>query len=119
MEQTTVLYAEDDEQVRKFVLRLLLAKGYNVLVAEDGAQALAKALAFTGAIALLLSDIEMPGMTGIELAIQINAVKPNVKILLTSGLPSGTLVLNNGWQFLPKPFEGRMLMDRVRDVIGD
>ena len=119
MELTTVLYAEDDEQIRKLVLMHLIAKGYHVLVAEDGTQALAKALAFPGVISLLLSDVEMPGMTGVELAIQINAARPNVKVLLTSGLASGTLVLNNGWQFLPKPFEGRMLMDRVRDAIGD
>ena len=118
VEQKTILYAEDDEQVRNLVLILLTAKGYNVLVAEDGAQALAKALAFPGVITLLLSDVEMPNMTGVELAIQINATRPNIKVLLTSGLPSGLLVLNSGWQFLPKPFEGRMLMDRVRDAIG-
>ncbi len=45
----------------------------------------------------------MPGMTGIELAIQLNQERPDTKILLVSGLPTGILVLNNGWQFLPKP----------------
>ena len=81
--------------------------------------ALEKAREFDGTIHLLLSDIEMPGMTGIELAIQLNQERPNTEILLISGLATGMLVLNNGWQFLPKPFVADMLRDRIRDFLSE
>jgi DNA-binding response OmpR family regulator len=58
-------------------------------------------------------------MTGIELAIQLSSERPDTKILLISGLDSGMLVLNNGWQFLPKPFMADMLRDRVRDFLSE
>lgn len=114
----TILFAEDDARTRKFVSALLTRCGYNVIVAENGTSALEKALEHTGVIDLLLSDIEMPGMTGIELAIQLNRERPTTKILLISGLASGMLVLNNGWQFLPKPFLSDMLRDRIRDFLA-
>lgn len=61
----------------------------------------------------------MPEMTGIELAIQLNQERPDTKILLISGLSTGMLVLNNGWQFLPKPFMSDMLKDRIRDFLSE
>ena len=118
-QQKTILLAEDDGPLRKFVLALLVKSGYNVLQANDGIQALEIALAFKGTIDLLLSDVEMPGMTGIELAIQLNRERPKTKILLVSGLESGILLLNNGWQFIPKPFMADMLRDRVRDFLSE
>lgn len=93
--------------------------GYNIIVASDGKDALQKAREFDGTIDLLLSDVEMPEMTGIELAIQLNKERPDTKILLISGLDSGMLVLNNGWQFLPKPFMFDMLRDRIRDFLSE
>jgi DNA-binding response OmpR family regulator len=116
---TTILFADDDGQVQKFVAALLHKNGYNVITANDGTSAIQKAREFHGIIHLLLSDVEMPGMTGIELAIQIGRDRPETKILLISGLDSGMLVLNNGWQFLPKPFMGDMLRDRVRDFLSE
>ena len=115
----TILLADDDGRLRKFVSELLTRLGYNLIIAADGKEALEKALAFDGKIDLLLSDIEMPGMTGIELAIQLNRARPATRILLISGLDSGMLVLNNGWQFLPKPFVSDMLRDRIRDFLAE
>jgi DNA-binding response OmpR family regulator len=101
------------------VTALLTKCGYNLIVAADGKNALQQAQQFAGTIHLLLSDIEMPEMTGIELAIQVNQERPDTKILLISGLDSGMLVLNNGWQFLPKPFLSEMLRDRIRDFLSE
>jgi two-component system, cell cycle sensor histidine kinase and response regulator CckA len=115
----TILFAEDDGQLQKFVATLLHKCGYKVIVASDGRDALQKAREFEGIIHLLLSDVEMPGMTGIELAIQLNQERPETKILLISGLATGMLVLNNGWQFLPKPFVSDMLRDRIRDFLDE
>jgi two-component system cell cycle sensor histidine kinase/response regulator CckA len=115
----TILFADDDGQLQTLVSALLARCGYNLIVASSGQDALQKAREFGGVIDLLLSDVEMPGMTGIELAIQLNQERPNTKILLISGLPSGILVLNNGWQFLPKPFASDMLRDRIRDFLSE
>jgi DNA-binding response OmpR family regulator len=111
----TILLAEDDAQLRKAVAALLDRYGYTVIVARDGSEALQKAREFNGAIHLLLSDIDMPGMTGIELATELNQQRPDTKILLVSGLPTGTP--NNGWQFLPKPFTADMLRDRILNFL--
>ena len=115
----TILFAEDNGQVQKLVAALLKTLGYRVITASDGRDALQKAREFDGTIHLLLSDIEMPGMTGIELAIQLNQERPDTKILLISGLATGMLVLNSGWQFLPKPFVSEMLRDRIRDFLSE
>src|SRR5579862_7114628 len=115
----TILFAEIDGPLQVVVAALLHQCGYNVIVANGGKEALKKARKFDGVIHLLLSDVDMPGMTGIELAIQLNQERPDTKILLISGLPTGMLVLNNGWQFLPKPFMVDMLKDRIRDCLGE
>lgn len=115
----TILFADDDGQMQKLIAKLLTQCGYKVLTAANGNDALKKARDFKGIIDLLLSDVEMPGMTGVELATQLNQERPDTKILLISGLPSGLIVLNNGWQFLPKPFVADMLRDRIRDCLSE
>ena len=62
----TILFADDDGQVQKFVAALLMKGGYHVILASNGMDALQKARAYEGVIHLLLSDVEMPGMTGIS-----------------------------------------------------
>lgn len=115
----TILFADDNGQLQKTVADFLTRYGYNLIIAKGGREALQKAREFDGIIHLLLSDVEMPGMTGIEPAIQLNQERPDTKILLISGLATGMLVLNNGWQFLPKPFMADMLRDRIRDFLSE
>ena len=55
---------------------------------------------FKGEIQVLLSDFQMAGMSGIDLATAITVDRPKLKVLLMSGFPSGLLVLNDGWHFL-------------------
>ena len=113
----TILLAEDEQPVRNFVHLLLLGNGYDVLVVENGIEALDKSREHTGEIHLLLSDVEMPQMTGTELATQIAIERPNAKIILMSGFPSEMLVLNHGWKFLAKPFDAHMLRETIRMVL--
>ena len=115
----TILFADDNGQLQKSVAALLRKFGYRVILASDGKDALQKAREFEGVIHLLLSDVEMPGMTGIELAIQLNQERPDTKVLLISGLAAGMLVLNNGWSFLSKPFVSDMLRNRIRDFLSE
>jgi two-component system cell cycle sensor histidine kinase/response regulator CckA len=115
----TILLAEDEQPVRTFVLAMLQSSGYSVITAVDGRDALDKSRQFKGTIDLLLSDVQMPNMTGVELATQIQIERPNMRVLLMSGMTAGMLLLNEGWQFLPKPFMCNMLKDRVRHLLTD
>jgi two-component system cell cycle sensor histidine kinase/response regulator CckA len=116
--EATILLAEDEQTVRSFVLSLLTRTGYNVITAVDGMDALQKARNHNGTIELLLSDVQMPGMTGVELATQFSIDRPATKILLMSGLPSGMILLNEGWHFLPKPFMMGMLKSKIKEMLS-
>ncbi len=113
----TILLAEDEQPVRTFVLAMLQKAGYNVIIAVDGRDGLEKSRRFQDTIHLLLSDIQMPNMTGIELATQIQIERPDIRVLLMSGMASGMLLLNEGWQFLPKPFMSNMLKERIQHLL--
>ncbi|WP_061930906.1 response regulator [Aureimonas sp. AU22] len=80
-----ILIAEDDTGIRLLVARALRLEGHDVLVAEDGEMAVDILAEENGAFDLLLSDIRMPGMTGIELAHAAHATFPELPILLMTG----------------------------------
>jgi two-component system cell cycle sensor histidine kinase/response regulator CckA len=114
----TILFTDDHGQLQKLVPALLQRYGYRVIVASGGTDALQRARDFDGTIHLLLSDVDMPGMTGIDLAIQLNQERPDTKILLIASRPT-ILVLNKGWQFLMKPFMADTLRDRILDFLSE
>jgi DNA-binding response OmpR family regulator len=115
----TILLAEDEQPIRSFVLAMLQKNGYSVMVAVDGQDAIKQARGFDGAIHLLLSDVEMPNMTGIELATQLQIDRPSIRVLLMSGMVAGMLLLNEGWQFLPKPFMSNLLKERIHHLLEE
>ena len=115
--QATILLVEDERALRSFVRSQLTKEDYTVITAVDGMDALEQAEKNNGSIDLLLSDVEMPRMTGVELATQFFQISPNTRILLMSGMPSGMLVLNERWQFLPKPFLADMLKAKIRHIL--
>jgi len=95
-----------------------LAVNYDILTAGSGEEALQQSKDFKSEIHLLLSDLQMEGITGIELATQITAQRPKIKVLLMSGFTGGMLVLNEGWHFLPKPFVPSQLRTLVAGLIS-
>jgi two-component system, cell cycle sensor histidine kinase and response regulator CckA len=117
----TVLVVEDQEHVRVVTCAMLERCGYTVLEAEDGEAALAAAATCERTIGLLLTDVIMPGMNGKELHERLEAVRPGVPVLYTSGYPSSVIgrhgVLDPGTHFLPKPFTMRDLATKVRETI--
>jgi DNA-binding NarL/FixJ family response regulator len=115
----TILFVHKDGSFQDVVAGLLTGSGHGLITASDGADALRKASAFDGAIQLLLAAVELPGMTGMELAIQFNRERPDTKILLISELDSGILTLHKNWQFLPKPFVASLLRDKIRDLLSE
>ena len=112
-----ILVVDDDPALLESV-RGFLDGDYKVLTASSGQDALRQAKEFKSEIHLLLSDFQMEGMTGIELATQLTAERPEVKVLLMSGYPAGMLVLNEGWHFLPKPFVSSQLLALVVGLVS-
>src|SRR6202171_775355 len=80
-----ILIAEDDDAIRGLLLRALSGDGHDAVAAADGAQALAKLNAHEGGFDLLLSDIKMPVMDGIALALATGRRHPDVVIMLMTG----------------------------------
>jgi len=103
-DQKTLFLVDDDPAALKCVADVLADPDYHVLTWGSGAEALQQSRAYKGEIHLLLSDFQMPEMSGIELATAMVTERPRLKVLLMSEFPSGMLVLNEGWHFLPKPF---------------
>jgi len=116
-QKKTILLVDDDAALLDSV-RGFLDGDYNVVSAMSGQEALQKSKTFKSEIHLLLSDFQMEGMTGIELAIQLTAERPEVKVLLMSGYPAGMLILNEGWHFLPKPFVASQLLALVVGLVS-
>jgi CheY-like chemotaxis protein len=116
-DRRTILVVDDDPAILAVVCSLLADRGYDLLTAGSGRLALEQSRAFNGDIHLLLSDFQMPGMSGIELATEITADRPELKVLMMSGFDGGMLVLNEGWHFLAKPFIASQLRALIRGLI--
>jgi PAS domain S-box-containing protein len=118
----TLLVVEDEEGVRILVRDYLLMNGYTVLEAGHGEDALRIACEHAGEIALMITDVIMPGMNGRELAERMAILRPAMKVLYMSGYAETTVyrkgVLEPGAFFLQKPFGPPELGRKVRDVLG-
>jgi len=117
----TILFVEDEQNVRELVREYLSARGYRVLEASDGVQALDIAAARPGAIQLLITDVVMPRLSGRELASQIAAARSDLKVLYISGYTDDSIfrhgVLEGGMEFLQKPFNLRTLAQKIREIL--
>ena len=103
-DQKTILLATNEPSMLDFISRFLVKGGYYVLTATGGDEAVQRMTEYQREIHLLLSALDMPGVNGLGLAAQVSTRWPNVKVLLMSEYSGGTLILNDGWHFLPKPF---------------
>jgi PAS domain S-box-containing protein len=102
----TILIVDDEDDVRKLLVDVLRISSYRVLEARDAEQALEVANAHATPIDLLVTDIVMPGMTGMELADAIRARSPDLKVLFMSGYAERDRIrpLRESERFVPKPF---------------
>jgi two-component system cell cycle sensor histidine kinase/response regulator CckA len=115
----TILLVEDEESVRALVRKTLEARGYHVLEAADGGEAVE--IARSQSVDLLLTDMVLPGMGGSEVAARIHDLHPQAKILYTSGYTDDVIVrrglMERGAAFLEKPFTPTVLARKVREVL--
>jgi CheY-like chemotaxis protein len=117
----TLLLVEDEPLVRELAVQALRGHGYRVLVAKNGNEALAIVSDHAAALDLLITDVVLPQMSGRQLAGQLGAVLPGLKVLYVSGYAEHTIVhhgvLDEGVAFLPKPFTPGVLVRKVREVL--
>jgi CheY-like chemotaxis protein len=117
----TILLVEDEPAVRSFARRTLEEQGYIVLEAASGANALSIVASHAGPIALLVTDIIMPGLQGYQLAEQLAARRPELRVLYISGFTQNSMihqgVPDDGVAFLAKPFSTDALGEAVRRVL--
>jgi signal transduction histidine kinase/DNA-binding response OmpR family regulator len=115
-----VLLVEDNEDVRNYSAMILGELGYRVLEAGDADAAL-KILQRPGRIDLLFTDVVLPGRTGRMLADEARTIRPDLKVLFTTGYSRNAIVhqgrLDPGVQLITKPFTFEQLAGRIRDVL--
>lgn len=116
----TVLIAEDDTIVRMFSKEILEFKGYTVIEAIDGVDAVRKFNKNKQKIQLLLLDVIMPKKNGKEVYNEIVKIRPDIKALFVSGYTSDIIQqkgMLEGINFIPKPVSAEVLLQKVREVL--
>jgi signal transduction histidine kinase/CheY-like chemotaxis protein len=116
-EETTILLVEDDQIMRGLTRKMLEQNGYSVIDAPDGKSALQQARAHSGCIGLVLTDVVMPGMSGPDLAVELEQSHPGLRVVYMSGY-TGELIgreelMKSGVALLEKPFTRTALLNTV------
>jgi two-component system, cell cycle sensor histidine kinase and response regulator CckA len=120
----TILVVEDDDAIRPVIKRVLERKGYSLLLASDGNEALrlAETLVPPAEIALVITDLMMPGMGGIQLIAHLTRMFPRLQAMLMSGYSDDAIgragLPEDRVSFLQKPFSLEELTRRVADVLA-
>jgi PAS domain S-box-containing protein len=118
----TVLVVEDEQAVRRLIQQELESEGHQILLASDGEAALRVERGHDGPIDLLLTDVVMPRMGGVETARAISTARPGIRIIYMSGYPSrgqtDGLDFHEGAIVLQKPFDDRTLHDAVNQALA-
>jgi two-component system, cell cycle sensor histidine kinase and response regulator CckA len=119
----TILVVEDEEQLGNLIYRSLKPYGYNVLVAQHGGEALLLCERHPGPIHLLLTDVVMPQMSGVDLSDRLAPLLPDMKALYMSGY-TGNAVIHHGVldptvSFIQKPFSAQILVEKIRKILDD
>ncbi len=120
--QDTILLVEDEEAVRSFAARALRMRGYNVIEASGGEEALEIVRAAAAPIHLLITDVVMPNMDGPTLVRAVRRLRPEMAIIFMSGYAEEAFRRNDekaeDLHFLPKPFGLKQLAAKVKEVLS-
>jgi CheY-like chemotaxis protein len=116
----SVLVVDDETAVRRFACRVLERAGYGVYEATDGVEALELILTQTVSLEVVVSDIVMPRMNGVELMQALSVSQPDLPVILMSGYATEALTergIATPCSILPKPFTGERLLAEVSRCI--
>ena len=117
----TILIAEDNNDVRRLAKEILTSKGYTVIEAVDGDDGVRQFMQHRDEIDLLLLDVVMPGKNGKEVYRKIRKLKPDVKVLFTSGHTGEVInikgISDDAIDYIPKPLTPNELLKKVREVL--
>lgn len=117
----TILLVEDEDNVRKPLAEILGSRGYRVLEAAHGREAVQVSQRHQGPIHIMVTDILMGDMSGVELADRLSFQRPEMKVLYATGYPAGVAerpsLTNENTPLLKKPFSGRELAAKIREVL--
>ena len=114
----TILVVEDEEGLRKYVREVLEKRGYTVVASSNGLEALEVARRYDGPIHLLLTDVVMPEMGGIDLGEDFATLRPGVPVLHMSGYTDRLWKSSVTPNFIQKPFTPTALLTQVRRLLG-
>jgi CheY-like chemotaxis protein len=117
----TVLVVEDEPQVQRAAVRMLVAAGYRVLHAQNGEQALNLIRQHDGRVDVLVTDVIMPGLSGVELTRRMLELDPGLAVLFVSGYAGKEITelaeFGPTVEFLQKPFDAVSLTSSVRSAL--
>jgi CheY-like chemotaxis protein len=111
----TVLVVDDEPSVRFLVARVLTEAGYRVVTAMSGPEAL-QTLRASGPVHVLLSDLRMPTMSGVQLATEVQLLHPATRVLLMAAYPAEDLL---AWPVVVKPFTEGQLATEIRLLLAE
>ena len=121
--ESTVLVVDDEFEVRDVVKDMLTARGLQVLTAEDGDRAIEVFKQHADSIDVVLLDMAMPGKSGDEVLQEIAAIRPDARVIVSSGFIEENTTSRFGpakpAAFLHKPFTTDALMERIRGVLKE
>jgi DNA-binding response OmpR family regulator len=118
----SVLVVDDEPAIAHTVAQILIQKGYSAYAASDGESAIK--IALLDPPQLVISDVVMPGMNGVDLGIAIRRISPDCKVILLSGqfesrdLITAALSVGNHFVFLEKPVHPRDLLEHVAEILS-
>jgi DNA-binding NtrC family response regulator len=122
-DRETVLVVDDEEMVRRLAARILLGRGYRVLEAGGGEEAVRILQRDSSRIDGVLTDVAMPGLGGRQLGETISRCWPHVRVLYMSGFPAKRMVdegaIDATSRFVQKPFTKEQLARQVREMLAE
>ena len=114
----TILLVESRAVLRKLVVQILEDAHFSVIPAGSAKEAIRLEAEFPGTIGLLLSGLNLTGMSGPTLAKRLKEQRPQMRVMLMSGCPGGALLLLNcGWRYVEKPFVASVLVNKIKDIL--
>jgi two-component system cell cycle sensor histidine kinase/response regulator CckA len=118
--RNVVLVVDDQPEIRRMATAVLSTVGFGAQVAEDGKDGLECFLKHQHEICLVVSDVLMPLMNGLEMVDQILQIEPNAKILMMSAYSNAALEIKarEHFAFIRKPFLARDFIQKIRDVLA-